>query len=132
MSSAILYLNVLQVLALHKRSLERYGGADGVRDMRLLESAVFRPMQSAFGEDDYPDLFHTAAALLEGLAKNHPFFDGNKRTAFAAAAVFTELNGYALNCSEIEAANFILQIAGDTRKDFSVIVGWLKKNSKKI
>ena len=51
------YLNVTQVLALHKRSLERYGGSDGIRDMRLLDSAVFRPMQSAFGEDAYPDLF---------------------------------------------------------------------------
>ena len=126
------YLNVTQVLALHKRSLERYGGSDGVRDMRLLDSAVFRPMQSAFGEDAYPDLFQKAAALLEGLAKNHPFFDGNKRTAFVATATFLGVNGYSLKCDRVEAADFVLQIAGESRKELSLIADWLKEHSKKI
>ena len=128
----VFYLNVTQVLALHKGSLRRYGGSDGVRDMRLLESAVFRPLQSAFGEDAYPDLFQKAAALLEGLAKNHPFFDGNKRIAFVAATAFLRVNGYSLKCSEMGAANFVLQVAGESRKELSIISDWLKEHSKKI
>jgi len=129
---SVFYLNVMQVLALHKISLQRYGGSDGVRDMRLLESAVFRPMQSAFGEDAHPDLFLKAAALLEGLAKNHPFFDGNKRTAFLATATFLRANGYALKCGEVDAAQFVLQVAGESRKELSIISDWLKAHSKKI
>lgn len=72
----------------------RFVGSDMLRDFGLLESAVLRPQASAFSEDAYPSVHEKAASLLHSLARNHPFVDGNKRTAWAATAVFYEVNGY--------------------------------------
>jgi death on curing protein len=69
---------------------------DLLRDYGLLEAAVLRPQSTAFGEDAYPTLHEKAAALLHSLARNHPFVDGNKRTAWAATAVFYEINGHSI------------------------------------
>lgn len=78
-----LYLTVDNVLELHRVLIQRYGGIDGIRSPAAIEVAVFRP-QSGY----YPDIFGEAAALLESLANNHPFLDGNKRIAFAVMDVF--------------------------------------------
>jgi death-on-curing protein len=83
------YLTVADVLELHAELISRYGGAAGVRDPGALESALFRP-QSGY----YDDIIQEAAALMESLAINHPFVDGNKRIAFAAVDVFLRMNGY--------------------------------------
>jgi death-on-curing protein len=83
------YLTVADVLELHAELISRYGGAAGVRDPGALESALFRP-QSGY----YDDITQEAAALMESLAINHPFVDGNKRIAFAAVDVFLRMNGY--------------------------------------
>jgi len=83
------YLTVADVLELHAELIARYGGAAGVRDPGALESALFRP-QSGY----YDDIIQEAAALMESLAINHPFVDGNKRIAFAAVDVFLRMNGY--------------------------------------
>jgi death-on-curing protein len=72
----------------------RFVGPDKLRDFGLLESAVLRPQATAFGDDAYPTLHEKAGALLHSLARNHPFVDGNKRTAWASTAVFYQLNGY--------------------------------------
>jgi death on curing protein len=88
------YLAVGQVLALHAQQLERYGGASGLRDRGALESALARPTATFGGEDLYPDIADKAAALMHSLALNHPFVDGNKRTAAFAAIVFAESNGH--------------------------------------
>ncbi len=85
------YLTLTDVLAMHAALIERYGGAQGVRDMGALEAALFRP-QSGY----YKDVVEEAAALLESLAINHPFIDGNKRVAFAACDVFLRINGFKL------------------------------------
>ena len=82
------YLTTTDVLSIHAVLLQRYGGAAGIRDMGGLESAVFRP-QSGY----YQDIVEEACALLESLLVNHPFVDGNKRTAFAACSVFLHING---------------------------------------
>ena len=82
------YLTTADILAMHAVLLKRYGGADGVRDIGALEAAVFRP-QSGY----YADEIQEACALLESLLINHPFVDGNKRTAFAACDVFLRING---------------------------------------
>lgn len=82
------YLTSAEVLALHRILIQQYGGAEGLRDMGALESAVFRP-QSGY----YADIVEEAAALLESLLINHPFIDGNKRVAFAACDVFLRING---------------------------------------
>jgi death-on-curing protein len=83
------YPTVADVLELHAELILRYGGARGVRDPGALEAALFRP-QSGY----YDDIVQEAAALMESLAINHPFVDGNKRIAFAAVDVFLRINGY--------------------------------------
>jgi len=85
------YLTVADVLGMHAVLMQRYGGAGGVRDPGALEAALFRP-QTGY----YDDIIAEAAALLESLAINHPFVDGNKRIAFAAADVFLRINGWCL------------------------------------
>ena len=83
------YLSVADLLAMHMVIIKRYGGTDGIRDMGALESAVARP-QSGY----YKDVIESASALLESLAINHPFLDGNKRVAFAATDTFLRINGF--------------------------------------
>lgn len=85
------YLTVADVLGMHTILMQRYGGAGGVRDPGALEAALFRPQTGYYG-----DIIAEAAALLESLAINHPFVDGNKRIAFAAADVFLRINGWCL------------------------------------
>ena len=86
-------MTVEQVLFLHSRLVEETGGAHGVRDLGLLESAVARPGATFGGEDLYAEVFRKAAALMASLILNHPFVDGNKRTGIAAAALFLARNG---------------------------------------
>lgn len=97
------YLTVADVLAMHHELIERFGGAHGVRDMGALESAVFRP-QTGY----YDDAIAEAAALLESLAINHPFIDGNKRIAFAAADVFLRMNGCELSVASNGAYRLLI------------------------
>jgi death on curing protein len=75
---------------------ERFVGPDMLRDFGALDAAVMRPQATAFGEDAYPTLHEKAAALLHSLARNHPFVDGNKRSSWAAVAVFYQINGYVI------------------------------------
>lgn len=93
-----------EVLFLHGKLLARFGGDGGVRDLGLLESALARP-RSGY----YKTLSEQAAALLQSLARNHPFVDGNKRVAFATTAVFLRLNGFRLRCTADEAEAFLLE-----------------------
>lgn len=86
-------LSVAQVIALHDRALDRYGGKSGIRDQGALASAVAQPAMEAFGAELYPSLVEKAAAYLFFLARNHAFDDGNKRTAYASSAVFLLMNG---------------------------------------
>jgi len=88
------YLTIADILGIHRVMLEKYGGAGGLRDRGALEAAAFRP-QCGY----YADHIEEAAALLESLLINHPFMDGNKRTAFATADVFLRLNGGRLTAS---------------------------------
>lgn len=85
----VFYIDVEQVMLLHEQSIKLFGGSSGVRDMALVESAVNRPRMGY-----YDGVIEMAAALMESLLQNHPFVDGNKRTAFAATDVFLEANGY--------------------------------------
>src|SRR6185312_11978530 len=81
------------ILNLHKYSIQKYGGSEGLRDSGLLESAIARPFQTFDGEDLYPSVFEKAAALGESLIINHPFIDGNKRTGTVAMAALLEDEG---------------------------------------
>ena len=92
----VVYLSVEIVHSFHARALQEHGGIAGLRSQELLESAVFQPEQSAFGEDAYPTFGSKAAAYGFFIAENQPFLDGNKRTAAASMLAFLYLNGYAL------------------------------------
>lgn len=87
------HLTVDIVLEIHTEAIARFGGADGVRESALLESAVFAPQATFDGRSVYADLVEVAAAYLFFICKNHPFVDGNKRTALGACLVFLRLNG---------------------------------------
>ncbi|MBT3032194.1 MAG: type II toxin-antitoxin system death-on-curing family toxin [Candidatus Thiodiazotropha sp. (ex Lucina pensylvanica)] len=98
------------VIAVHQSLLAEHGGAPGIRDESLLESALNRPRQR-FEYSDEPSIFDLAASYCYGLANNHPFVDGNKRIALTIAALFLELNGYSLTAPEPNAVVIIEELA---------------------
>lgn len=124
------YLTAEQVLFIHSRLIDTTGGIHGVRDIGLLESAVARPQSGFGGEELYPDLFHKAAAIMESLIKNHPFIDGNKRTAITAAGIFLGMNGYSLETSQKELEKFTLHMAIG-KVSLHDAAEWFKKHSHK-
>ena len=95
----------------HDRLIERYGGIPGVRDENALESAIARP-RNLLEYGGIMSVPHLGAAVAWALLRNHPFADGNKRSAFAAMDIFFELNRYRLTCSEVEETAMVLQAAG--------------------
>jgi death-on-curing protein len=105
------------------------GGQSALRDRALLESAVARPASSAFGEDAYPTVLDKAAALLHSLVLNHPFVDGNKRTATVAMIYFLERNGLRVTWEPAETLDFILEVAQGQR-DVPAITAWLAGNTE--
>lgn len=121
------YLTVAEVLAIHHEMIERFGGALGVRDMGALESAVFRP-QTGY----YDDVIAEAAALLEGLAINHPFIDGNKRVAFAAADVFLRMNDFEVTARPDDAYDFLIGLFEAGTFTFAKLEPWLRANAAQI
>ena len=123
----ILYLDMNDVLALHARQIERFGGADGIRDAGLLDAAINRP-QSGY----YADIFEEAAALWESLTMNHCFVDGNKRVGFASVYVFLRLNGMRIVAPEAETLGFILTRieTGTFAKD--TLDAWLRANTAPV
>lgn len=125
------YLTSQQVLYIHDQMIKRFGGSMGVRDIGLLESAVGRPLASFDGKDLYPDIFYKSAALLQSLLKNHPFVDGNKRTALSSAGLFLRINGYILKNMHEEEVKFAIRVDNE-HLSLEQIADWLKKNSKKI
>jgi death-on-curing protein len=114
-------------LAIHDRQLAEHGGSSGVRDENLLESALARPQQLHAYGDPPPDLADLAASLAYGLARNHPFVDGNKRTAYVVCRTFLALNGAELVATQEEKYLSILALAeGKIRlEDFAA---WLRKH----
>jgi death on curing protein len=119
------YLTMVEALAIHEDQIERYGGAQCVRDYGLLESALYRP-QTGY----YADLIEEAAAIWESLAQNHPFVDGNKRTAFAAAYTFLAINGIRLTADAEETYQFILVLCEAGTFRFENLVPWLRSNTE--
>lgn len=116
----IVYLSAIEVIELHRSCIEQYGGANGIRDMGLLESAVERP-KSGY----YPTITVQAAALLESLLVNHPFVDGNKRASFAAADIFLRMNGLILYIPPRIAETFLCNYS---HKNFSKLVSCIESN----
>jgi len=105
------YLTPEQVLFLHSRLIDETGGEHGLRDLGLLLSALGRPQASFEQVDLYPSLFLKAAALMDSMVRNHPFVDGNKRTAIGGVALFLRLNGYGLIALADELVRFTMACA---------------------
>jgi death-on-curing protein len=111
------WLTLAMVSALHRESIARFGGSDGLRDEGLLESALARPQHRAAYEPE-GSVFALAADYCLGIARNHPFLDGNKRTAILAAATFLSLNGYAFDPPETSIVQMIVGLAeGEVEAD---------------
>lgn len=104
------FLSISQVLDIHQDEINSFGGTSGVRDEGLLDSALAQPQATFGGELLHPTIHEQAAAYLYHLAMNHPFIDGNKRTAFAVMDTFITLNGYSLNLSQEQAYNLVIQV----------------------
>lgn len=121
-NSGVSFLSLDEVLAIHERVIEKFGGAGGSCDLGLLESALFRP-RSGY----YEDLSTMAAALFESLLINHPFVDGNKRVAFFATDVFLRLNGWRFDVEPAEAHHFIIQFLTTKRTGFDHLVGRIRE-----
>ena len=106
-----IHLTVAQVTEIHAAVLEEFGGLAGIKDQGLLESAVAAPQATVFGQSPFADLAEVAAAYLFYLCRNHPFHDGNKRTAMAAAIVFLRLNGVEPRRDSKDWESFVLEVA---------------------
>lgn len=119
------YIELTEVFALHDHQLKTYGGASGIRDMGQLEAALYRP-QTGY----YSDLVQEAAALWESLLQNHPFVDGNKRTAFAVMHVFLLINGLGISKNHQEAGDFIYGLFDAGKVDFVHLEDWLRANTR--
>lgn len=117
------YLTLADVLALHRILIDEYGGAHGIRDMGALESAIFRP-QTGY----YEDAIAEAAALMESIAINHPFIDGNKRVALAVTDAFLRINGYRLKQPSGAPADQMIGWFEGQKFEFKYIEAWLRKH----
>ncbi|KGF71425.1 death-on-curing protein [Neosynechococcus sphagnicola sy1] len=124
----IRYLTLIEVLELHRRILEQSGGAMGIRDMGLLESAITQPRMTFGGDELYPSLLEKAAALGFSIIMNHPFVDGNKRTGHAATETFLVLNGVEISASVDEQERVVMAIASG-KQEREVFVEWLQQNT---
>jgi death-on-curing protein len=115
------------ILAIHDRQLAEHGGLRGVRDEGLLDSALARPQNLfAYGETDAAAL---AASYAYGIARNHPFIDGNKRTAFVACELFLAANGHELTASDEECLAFMMALAASELDD-AEFAAWLRENAR--
>ncbi len=120
------YLSVIEVLTIQAAMIDEFGGSEGVRDLGALESAVFRPETGYY---DGP--VEEAAALMESLLQNHPFIDGNKRTAFAAADLHLRLNGLMYSGTAAEAIAFMDSIFEEQGVDAATIAEFLRAHTSK-
>lgn len=120
------WLDAAVLRAVHEEQLAEHGGAPGTRDEGLFESALARPQQLAhYGEPDAADL---AASYAFGIARNHPFVDGNKRTAFVALELFLALNGFALQASDEACVLTMLALAAG-ELDEAVLAAWIRQHA---
>jgi death-on-curing protein len=121
MSGVARWVDKRALLLLHRESLAEHGGLPGLRDEGLLDSALARPLNGQ------PDLAALAASYGVGLAKNHPFADGNKRAAFLAVGLFLALNGYRLAATQVEATQAMLAVAAG-ELDEAAFAEWLRRH----
>lgn len=124
--TSINWLEPATVRAIHSLAIADFGGSDGVRDENLLASALNRPRDKAH-YDESVTLYDIAAAYSFGLARNHPFVDGNKRTAFVCGILFLELNGFNFHATEAVAALIFESLAARTISE-QQLAAWMQEN----
>ena len=117
-------------LSIHEIVINEFGGSNGIRDRNLLESALARPFQTFDGTDLYPTPFDKASAILESVLINHPFIDGNKRTAFMLMSLILTESGITIIASQDEIYDFIINII-KSKPSTSEISDWIRLNSSK-
>ena len=122
-NNTIQFLTLDEVLAIHDRLIEVFGGAEGVRDLGLLESALYRP-QTGY----YEDIIQMSAALFESLLMNHPFVDGNKRAAFFVTDIFLRLNGHRIKVDSNTAYNFLISLLESGSVQMDALAIWIKEH----
>jgi death-on-curing protein len=123
-----LWIEERDALAIHDRLLALHGGATGVRDRDLLESALARPRQHhSYAKTS--DVVEMAALYTGGIVRNHPFIDGNKRTGFVIGVLFLELHGFVFKASEADATQAVMALASGTL-DEAAFTAWLRENAK--
>ena len=120
-----------EVLDIHTDQISSFGGSVGIRDEGLLESALAQPQITFAGELLHPTIYEQAAAYLYHLAMNHPFIDGNKRTAFAVMDTFLRLNGYVLNLTNEQAYNLVLQVV-QNQISKQELIGYLESANRQV
>ena len=125
-SKPIQFLSLDEVLAIRERLIDVFGGPAGVRDMGLLESALYRP-QTGY----YEDIHQMSAALFQSLLMNHPFIDGNKRAAFFVTDTFLRLNGFRIEVDSKPAHEFIIGLLESNKVDFDSLLAWLEVHVRK-
>ena len=125
------YLTLGEVVRLHQLLIESSGGASGIRDLGLLDSALAQPRATFDGQELHPTVLDKAAALCASLVQNHPFVDGNKRVGHAAMATFLMLNGLEIAATTEEQERLMLELAAG-RSDREDVVTWLQAHSQKL
>jgi death-on-curing protein len=121
------YLTREDVVLIQKNLIDEFGGLHGIRDHNLLDSSVMRP-QSGY----YKNIFEEASALMESLAINHSFIDGNKRISFFATDVFLRMNGYFIDCETENAHQFYIKNLENNSFEFKTILKWLEENTRAL
>jgi len=122
-ANSVSFLTHDELLEIHARLIERFGGETGIRDPGLLDSALFRP-QTGY----YDDLVEMSAALFESLIMNHPFVDGDKRVAFFATDVFLRVNGYKLEVAASEAHPFLIGLLEEGECNYDNLLPWIRQS----
>lgn len=125
----MIVLTLDQLLELHALAISETDSSDGLRDLGRLEAAIATQTQAVFGEELYPSLFYKAAALIRGIVADHPFVDGNKRTAMLAGLTFLRLNQRNFEAGKGELENFAVEIATN-RLDVPAIAEWLENHCR--
>jgi death on curing protein len=120
-----------EILLIHDQVVKLHGGANRVRDMNGLESAIARPYQSFGGDDLYPSCFEKSAAIGESIIMNHPFVDGNKRTGYVLMELVLRLENVRIIATDEQLYQFVIDISTGEKR-FEEIAEWLKANSSKL
>ncbi len=123
------YIDLEEILRLHFQIVTDFGGSHGVRDESRLMSVVDAPKQSVFGQDQYPSIHEKAAVYVRNIIGDHPFVDGNKRSAITVAGIFLMRNGYQLTATPKDLEDFAVKVAVE-KLDVPAIAKWLEQNSK--